>query len=230
MAEWVSYFDTDHPIYVNARHREVHNTLIANGILGYVPRRDAVVLDYGCGEAFHADRVAEATGRLILCDAGPNRLAELSRRFTGNSKVEVRSPVEAAHLADHSIDLIVLHSVAQYLTPAEADALFALFRRVLKPDGLLLVGDIIPPEASALTSARTLIGLAAKNGFLLAAIGGLVRTLLSGYLSLRSKLGLSRYTASEMIEKLRRTGFAAQRAPQNMGHDQIRMTFLARPA
>lgn len=230
MAEWVSFFDSDHPIYVNARHREVHNTLIAAGIRGYIPHPDAVVLDYGCGEAFHAERVSEAAGRLILCDAGPNRLAELDRRFTGNTKVEVRSPEEAARLPDHSIDLIVLHSVAQYLTPAETDELFALFRRVLKPQGLLVVGDIVPPDASALTSARTLIGLAAKNGFLFAALSGLVRTVLSGYVGLRSKLGLSRYRADQMLEKLRHAGFSAQRAPQNMGHDQTRMTFLARLA
>jgi hypothetical protein len=33
-----------------------------------------------------------------------------------------------------------------------------------------------------------------------------------------------------MIEKLARGGFAATRAPRNIGHNQARMTFLVSPA
>jgi hypothetical protein len=33
-----------------------------------------------------------------------------------------------------------------------------------------------------------------------------------------------------MLAKLRAAGFSAERAPANIGHNQHRMTFLARPA
>src|SRR5258708_1956319 len=66
MKDWVAYYDSDHSIYVNARHRNVHYARLAEAIASYVPSRAAAVLDYGCGEALHADRVADAAGWLAL--------------------------------------------------------------------------------------------------------------------------------------------------------------------
>jgi hypothetical protein len=71
---------------------------------------------------------------------------------------------------------------------------------------------------------------AAANGFFFAAVLGLMRIFVSDYLKLKNTVGLSHYEAAAMLEKLRRAGFAAERAPRNIGHNQRRMTFLARPA
>ena len=90
-----------------------------------------------------------------------------------------------------STDVVVLHSVAQYLTPQELDATLTLFRRILAPDGLFLLGDVIPPKVSAVTDAGALLGFAAANGFFWAAVGGLIRTGLSDYWTLRGALGLA---------------------------------------
>ena len=69
-----------------------------------------------------------------------------------------------------------------------------------------------------------------RNGFLLAAFRGLARTLVSDYRRLRARLGLTRYGERAMIEKLAAAGFAAHRAAKNIGHNQARMAFIARPA
>ncbi len=57
MGDWIAFWDSEHSIYVNARHRDVHYRLIAEHIREHVPP-GATVLDYGCGEALHADIVA----------------------------------------------------------------------------------------------------------------------------------------------------------------------------
>ena len=59
---------------------------------------------------------------------------------------------------------------------------------------------------------------------------GLIRTFFSSYWRLRSSLGLTRYAEPDMIERLAAAGFAALRAPHNVGHNDARMTFLARRA
>ena len=46
--------------------------------------------------------------------------AALGRRFGNNPKIEVRAPEEIAALPPGSLDVVVLHSVAQYLTPEGA--------------------------------------------------------------------------------------------------------------
>jgi len=46
MGEWIAFWDSDHSIYVNARHKDVHYRAIAQDVLAYVPE-GARVLDYG---------------------------------------------------------------------------------------------------------------------------------------------------------------------------------------
>ncbi len=226
--DWISFWNSKHSIYVNARHHEAHYRRIAQDMLKYVPPGGGV-LDYGCGEALAAETVAEPAGRLVLCEAAPNVRAAIARRFANNAKIEARAPEELAALPDASFDLIVMHSVAQYLSPAELDALLALFHRLLKPGGLLVLGDIIPVKVSALTDALTLLKFGVRDGFFLAALLGLLRTAFSSYRRLRSTLGLTRYDEADMLARLRAAGYLPRRAADNIGHNPARMSFLGWP-
>ena len=228
MADWISFFDSDHAIYVNARHREVHARVTGGGILEYV-RAGNTVLDYGCGEAAYAEAIAKTAGRLILCEAAPRMRETIIGRVAGHSNISVLTPEQAAALPDASIGVIVMHSVSQYLSPSQCDALFRLFRRLLRNDGRLLVGDVVQPGTPAYGDAIELLRFGAREGFFLAAIGGLVRTVFSGYSRLRKHAGLSRYDERSMLTKLAAAGFSATRQPVNIGHLQTRMAFLARP-
>jgi SAM-dependent methyltransferase len=229
MSDWISFFDSEHALYVNARHRQVHAALVAQGIATFIASPDAQLLDYGCGEALYGEQLAAHAGRLLLCEAAPHLREKLAARFAANAKVMVLAPQDIERLPDGSLDLIVMHSVAQYLAPTETDRLFVLFRRLLRPAGRLVLGDIVPPGVPAIADALALIRLAAQNRFLLAAIGGLLRTALSEYVWLRRAAGLTRYSEAEMLEKLRAAGFSAERAARNIGHNQRRMTFVATP-
>jgi len=228
MGDWIAFWDSEHSIYVNERHRDVHYRTIAQDIRAYVPE-GAAVLDYGCGEALHADIVAAPARTLTLCEAAPAVRGRLAQRFAGHSKIAVRSSGEIAALPTASFDVVVLHSVAQYLAPKELDDLLVLFRRLLRANGLLILGDVVPPQVSAWTDAWALIRFAAAEGFLGAALVGLARTFASDYWKLRSHLGLTRYSEAAAIEKLAAAGFSARRVPRNIGHNPARMTFLARP-
>jgi SAM-dependent methyltransferase len=228
MKDWVAFYDSAHSIYVNARHRDVHYARLAEEIARYVPSRTGAVLDYGCGEAIHADRLAAAAGRLILAEAAQSVRARLIERFNSNPRITVISTDRATVLPEGSLDLVVMHSVSQYLTRDAFDRTAALFYRLLKPGGVLLVGDVVRPDVSAASDAWALLGFGFREGFFLAAFYGLVRTFFSEYWRLRTRLGLTRYGEAEMITELAVVGFAAERAPRNLGHLQTRMTFLGR--
>lgn len=229
MDDWIDYYDSTHTIYVSKRHRDVHFRVIAGDILAYVPSPDAVVLDYACGEALFAAQVAAACQKLILAEPAPGVRGRLTARFGPNPKIVVRSLDELSQLPDGSVDLAVMISVAQYMTPAEFDRALALMRRVLKSGGKLLLGDILRPEVGAATDVIALLKLAAKNGFLTDALWGLARTALSDYWQLRQSIGLQRYAETDIIAKLAAAGFAAARAKTNVGYNPARMTFVATP-
>lgn len=229
MDEWIDYYDSTHTIYASKLHRDVHFEVIANDIIGYIPSPDAVVLDYACGEALSAARVASACGKLILAEPAPGVRGRLIARFAPNTKIRVRSLDELRGMEERSVDLAVLNSAAQYMTPAELDGAFAVIHRALKPDGVLVLGDILDPRVGMGRDVLALLRFGASHGFLKDALVGLVRTALSDYRQLRSRVGLQHYSEAEMLAKLRAAGYSASRAPKNIGHNDARMTFVARP-
>lgn len=223
---WTEFWDTKHSIYVNARHEAAHFRRIADDIRPYAPER-GVMLDYGCGEALSADRVADAVARLILCEQAPNVRVMLGARFAGNDKIAVRKPEDVAMMPPGSMDAIVMHSVTQYLPGRELDALLTMFRRLLKPGGLLVLGDVIPRKLTAIEDAQALLRFGRQERFFGAAFKGLIRTYFSDYRRLRKSLGLTRYDAPEITAKLEAAGFSVELAPTNIGHNNQRMTFVA---
>lgn len=226
--DWVSFWDQPHSIYVNARHFDVHYRDIADAIVGLLPNPQSRVMDYGCGEAVHAERVAESAAQVLLCESSTSVRSRLTQRFAHNPKIKVLAPAEAEQLADASLDLIVANSMAQYVSAAELDRLLAVWRRLLAHDGILVVGDVIPPNVGALTDVVALLRYAARHGFLLPALRGLLRTAFSPYRKLRAKLGVTCYGETEFLAKLTRAGLAAERLAFNLEHNPARMSFRAR--
>ncbi|AMN40373.1 class I SAM-dependent methyltransferase [Rhodoplanes sp. Z2-YC6860] len=227
-SDWVEFWDSKNPLYVDERHEAAHFRRIAEDIRSYAPEGgNGVMLDYGCGEALSASLVADKVGRLILCEPAPNVRGMLAGRYAGNPKIVVRKPDDIKIMAAESVDTIVMHSVAQYVSPQELDSLFRLFRKLLKPGGLFVLGDVIPRKVSALTDAMALLRFGSEEGFYWQALKGLVRTRFSNYWQLRKSLGLERYEEGEITAKLEAAGFTVQRARSNIGHNAKRMTFLA---
>ena len=225
MADWISFFDSDHAIYVNARHKAVHALITGDGMLEHIGPGDRV-LDYGCGEAAYAERLLAKAGQLTLCEAAPTLRERLKARVAHENRIAVASPDDVAALPDGAFDIVIMHSVSQYLSHDELDRLLALFRRLLRPGGKLVLGDVVQPDIPAWKDAVALLRFGWREGFFLAAIGGLFRTVFSGYAKLRKDAGLTRYFERDMVAKIERAGFRVARAPRNIGHLQTRMTFV----
>jgi len=230
MDDWIDYYDSTHTIYASKLHRDLHFQIVANDIISYIPSPDAVVLDYACGEALSAARVAEACGRLFLAEPAPGVRGRLIARFAPNMKIKVRSLDDLRNMDEKSIDLVVMNSVAQYMTQQELTSALAIIRRLLKPGGRLVLGDILRPEVGMVRDITALLRFAMACGFLKDALIGLISTALSDYRQLRSRVGLQRYSEADMLAKLTAAGFTASRAHFNIGHNPWRMTFVARHA
>lgn len=228
MMNWREYWNGPHPIYVNARHRALHFSLIARDIAALIPSRDAIVLDYGCGEADTASELSQRCGGLYLFDTAGAVRVRLAQKHAGDERIMLIDEPGLADIPNASLDLIVVNSVLQYLGETELVSMLDFACAKLKPSGRLALGDVIPADANAVSDTRALLDFALKGGFLFAALIGLVRTALSDYRKLRDRLGLTRYTQAQMLALLQKHGFDGQRADRNIGHNQGRMLFLAR--
>ncbi|MGO4735319.1 methyltransferase domain-containing protein [Bosea sp. 2KB_26] len=225
---WRDFWNSEHAIYVSPRHKLLHYRQIATDLIRHIPSPEAAVLDHGCGEALAADRVAAVCARLYLCEAAPSVREKLRATFGAIPAITVVSPEEVEAQDDGALDLVVANSLIQYLGREELAQLLLLWRRKLKPGGHLVIADVISPDVSALTDATQLLSFAWRGGFLIAALGGLVRTAFSDYRKLRAEYGLSTYSATAIVTLIREGGFDEIERQPNFGHNPHRMTFRAR--
>ena len=228
MNAWIKLFDSNHTIYANARHRSAHFKLIANDIASYIRSKDEIVLDFCSGEAISASKVSDLCAQLFLAEPAPGLRARIDERFETNNKIIVISLEEVYSMPDDSVDLIVMHSVAQYMTKQEINLALINIRRILRSSGVFIIGDIINPKSNALIDAIDLLNFGFEEGFLFSAIFSLIRTYFSSYRKIRSQNGLTSYTDIEIKNKLFSYGFESLKELRNIGHNQHRATFISR--
>ena len=226
--DWREFWNGEHSIYVNQRHKALHYDRIARDLAAYIPSANASVLDYGCGEALSAASLAEKCGTLYLYDAAPNVREKLRGRFASYRNIVVLSPEGLDNIGDGSLDLITANSLLQYLKHHEFEDLLEVWHARLKPDGRLVLADVLPPDVDAIADVKALLDFAWRGGFLLAALGGLGRTFFSDYRRLRNEVGLTRYAPEDIFTLVAAHGFAGDQAPANVGHNQLRTTFVAK--
>jgi len=227
MRSWVEFWDADHAIYVNARHKAAHARNICADIVRLLPSQRPNLLDFGCGEAIYAEALAPHCETLVLCEAADRVRASLKARVTDHEIDVVSSEELQATGAERKFDLIVVNSVVQYLNRGQLDALLVQWRELLAKDGRLVIADVVPPDLGKLTDALALLKFAAREGFVFGAVRGLVQTAFSNYGALRTELGFSTHSEKEFISILTAHGFQARRLRPNIGHNQGRMAFEA---
>jgi SAM-dependent methyltransferase len=227
MNPWIDFWNRPNAIYANQRNLDVHFQYLIRDLQPYLPS-GGYVLDYGCGDALAAEAMAAHCERLYLYDAAPAVRERLRQRFQDHPVIVVLDDQGLRDLAPGSLDLIVVVSVIQYISRDDLLRTMAAWRALLKPDGRLLVADVIDPATPLLRDVSSQLRLAWRHGFLMAALGGLVRMFRSDYRTIRHKAGFSVYRPEEMLDLLHRTGFEGEILPHNIGPTPHRRSFLAR--
>lgn len=224
-ANWLEFWNAEQSVYVSQRHRDANYARIAADLLAIEPHGTGrTLLDYGCGEALATPRFCEAGFRVALFDPAP-LMQKKAGRFASQ---EVTLYTDASLIPAASADIILIVSVLQYLSKDELKSLLPRLRRLLAPGGVLYVADVVPPHASVLADARSLLAAGARNGFFFAALFGLVRTFFSEYRRVRERVGFTTWGEEEIIREFSAAGCAAERLPHNIGFNPYRMTFKVR--
>jgi len=106
---------------------------------------DWTVGDLGCGTGLVSAALAPFVRGVVAVDASAAMLGAARKRLAGQHNVDLRSgDLESLPLDDETLDAAVLFLVLHYL--AEPRQVLAEVHRVLKPDGRLLVVDMMPHE------------------------------------------------------------------------------------
>jgi SAM-dependent methyltransferase len=226
VTSWIDFWDRPNAIYVNQRNLDAHFECLTRDIQRFVPAGGRkAVLDFGCGEALGAERLAEGCSTLYLYDAAPAVRKRLRSRFADDGRITVLDDKDLRRLDPSTIDLILVVSVIQYIAKDELVSLLRFWHRLLKPTGELIVADVIEPGSSMFLDVASQLRFAWSHGFLLPALAGIARMFFSDYRELRRKAGFAMYPAGEMIGLLRGAGFDGAGLPRNLGPGRHRRAY-----
>ncbi len=229
MKSWLDFWNTPNAIFASRRHQLAHSAKVLSGVSRFVPTGgNAVVLDWGCGDAVAANELAQSCRTLLLFEPAETTRSRLLANYAGRPKIDILDEAALAAVASASVDLIVVNSVVQYLSRQQFVGALRLFHRLLKGDGKLLLGDIIEPDTPMLGHVTTFLRFAWQNGFFLAGVASLARNATSPYCQLRRSAGYACYRDTEILALLGDNGFVAERLPSNIAVSQLRRSYLAR--
>lgn len=225
LSPWLREWDRAQQAYFGPRHQAAHFAALADSLVPLLPA-GGTVLDFGPGDALHAEAVAARCSRLLLCESAPSIRAALAARPHPDA-VAVIGPADLDELPPGSVDLVLAQSVFQYLTAEEVEDFLATASRLLAPEGRLLVGDLLSPGTGVLTDVAELLRFAAREGFLRDALRHLVRLPLTPYQAVRHRNPLASYTSEGLAATLARHGLRAERLDRNLGYHRRRWTLSA---
>lgn len=227
---WAAFWNRPNAIYAGDRHLRAHYARLLADLRPHLTQGPPqVVLDYGCGEAWAAEAMAETASRLFLYDLSPAIRTQLEARLGRHPRIGVLDEGALAGLPDGSVELAVMISVVQYFDANTLQGVLATLHRLLAPDGRLIVADIIEPETPLYREIGSRLRFATRHGFLLADLTALVRLFLSDYRDLQRTVGFATYGSDAFAAILRDAGFVCERLPSNLGPTGHRLAFLARP-
>ncbi|MGY6588966.1 MAG: class I SAM-dependent methyltransferase [Wenzhouxiangella sp.] len=97
------------------------------------------VVDAACGEGYGSALLKRTAAQVVGVDIDPDAVAHARQRYARDGLRFECANCTALPLADDSADCIVSFETLEHL--AEQDELLAEFRRVLRPDGFLLLSS-----------------------------------------------------------------------------------------
>jgi SAM-dependent methyltransferase len=228
---WIDFWDRPNAIYVNQRNLDAHFECLTRDLQSFVPAGGKkVVIDFGCGDALGAERLAEGCSTLYLYDAAPAIRARLRKRLRHDPRIIVLDDGDLGQLDAGGIDLILVVSVVQYMGRDQLASLMRSWHRLLKPSGELIVADVIEPGTPIYRDVASQLEFAWRHGFLLPALIGFARMFYSDYRKLRRKAGFAMYRNDEMLHLLREAGFEAAGLSDNIGPGRHRRAYRGRKA
>jgi 2-polyprenyl-3-methyl-5-hydroxy-6-metoxy-1,4-benzoquinol methylase/ribosomal protein S18 acetylase RimI-like enzyme len=192
--------------------------------------RGTRTLDFGCGFGFAAEQLAPHVASIALWDGAANVRRRARARIAWLPNVELAdlsNPDDAE--AAPAYDLITVHSVVQYMSEAELCEWLTRWKRMLRPNGRLVLSDLIQPGASALRELLDYLAFSARAGFLGDALVGGMREF-ANYFGARSSRPLLQVDATRLEEWAARAGLEVTWLPENLSHRRFRRTAILRDA
>ena len=186
---------------------------------------NSVVLDFGCGFGYVAEHLAPQVDELWLWDAAAKVRRAARLRVAHHANVRFADLETGA--PEQRFDLILSHSVVQYMSREELRDWLGRWRRMLADDGKIILSDVPPPDISSIRELVAFLSMSLRHGVFLEAFWqGLTEA--RAYAGTRRQRPLTTPTREEFVAWAREAGLDAQFLDRNLGYRTERYSVLLR--
>jgi cyclopropane fatty-acyl-phospholipid synthase-like methyltransferase len=194
-------------------------------LIGLEP--DMSVLDFGCGFGHTSRALAGDVANVALWDASANVRREALARIADVANAELVDFTNPHHDFREHFDLILVHSVLQYMSADEITMWLARWRRMLRPGGRVALSDLIVPGAGGPGELVSYLFFALRHGFFCNAFVHGVRETAS-YWRARQSRPLTVVTRPGLEAWAATAGFDVEWLRENLSHRSARATAVLR--
>jgi SAM-dependent methyltransferase len=177
------------------------------------------VLDFGCGYGFVAEMLAPKVRTLYVWDASPTMLDYTRARIAAHANAHVLD-LDTEASPDVHLHLVIVNSVVQYLTEDEAVHWLGVLARLLRPDGRLLLSDVVGPHRALVTELRRALSRRRVRALRIAGMWRYLRSRRSAPLLRLDRSGLERIAG--------RNGLRVELLPRSLTHFENRLAAVLR--
>lgn len=193
--------------------------LVASGLA----RRDATVLDFGCGYLDAGLGIAPHVAKVDGFDINPQAADVAAQRARALKDATIFR--ELARIPAGAYDVVVVNSVIQYLeTEAALGQTLKTLRGFLKPNGEVVISDVLPRAYSAPKDAVRSLVVATREGVLPAMVRHLWKAATKP-----GGLALLMLDPPELARLAGEAGFAAELLDLNLTPSRQRYSVRLRP-
>jgi len=216
---WVSYWDAlpEGQLLFRPEAEEYVRNLAA----AFPLSRQSRLLDFGCGYGFVAAALAPRVGQVFLWDAAASMRRHAVARLAQQDNVVLLDLNDST--TKPSLDLILVNSVVQYMTPEELAGWLPRWRQLLAPSGQVVLSDLIPPRHSFLTDLFSLLTFSVRRGYLVQAIRNILATR-KRYKQAEHARPLYHPSCAELTRMAAAAGLATRFLDRNLTHFRGRVT------